>query len=65
MKIAQLIGYKQGDNLLEILKEASIFTDVRKEQWRHQLENYQIVSFWGDNDTVSLRQLFRTLCKAY
>lgn len=63
--VAQSLGFKKGDNLVQVLDKGSIFTDVRKEHWRHQLENYRTVSFWGDKDTVSLLQLFCTLCKAY
>ena len=57
--IAILLGFKKGDNLVRVLDQGSIFTDVRREHWRQQLEKYQIVSFWGDEDTVSLLQLLR------
>lgn len=53
-KIAIGLGFKKGDNVLETLKDGGIFSDFMGEHWRHQLEKYQIVSFWGALDGVSL-----------
>ncbi|RDW58409.1 hypothetical protein BP5796_12339 [Coleophoma crateriformis] len=50
--IAKTMGFKKGDNVLETLKEGSIFSDIIQEHWRHQLLNYDIISFWGDLDSV-------------
>lgn len=52
-KIANDLGFQKGDNVLETLKEGSIFTDVMHEHWRHHLFKYDIVSFWGAFDNVS------------
>ena len=52
-KIANDLGFQNGDDVLETLKEGSIFTDIMHEHWRHQLLNYDIVSFWGAFDNVS------------
>jgi triacylglycerol esterase/lipase EstA (alpha/beta hydrolase family) len=54
-KIALAAGFQKGDNVLETLKEGSIFSDIMQEHWRHQLEKYQIVSFWGRLDNASLQ----------
>jgi hypothetical protein len=53
-KIALSMGFERGDNILEILTNDSIFADILREDWRHQLLKYNIVSFWGDQDCVSL-----------
>lgn len=52
-KVAISLGFKAGDNILETLKSASIFTEIMREHWRHQLLNYDIRSFWGTLDDVS------------
>ena len=54
-KIAISAGFQKGDNVVEVLHKGSIFTDVLKEHWRHQLLEYDIVSFWGARDNVSSR----------
>src|SRR5436305_11016561 len=46
-------GFQKGDDVLETLKDGSIFTDILHEHWRHQLLKYDIVSFWGAMDNVS------------
>jgi hypothetical protein len=51
--IAIYFGFQKGDNILETLDKGTIFTDVLKEGWRQQFEQYKIVSFWGNKDTVS------------
>jgi hypothetical protein len=53
-KIATAMGFQKGDDVLETLKNGSIFSDIMKEHWRHQLLKYDIVSFWGALDSVSL-----------
>ncbi|KAK1762400.1 hypothetical protein QBC33DRAFT_623724 [Phialemonium atrogriseum] len=50
--IAISAGFQKGDNLVEVLHKGSIFTDVLKEHWRHQLLEYDIVSFWGARDNI-------------
>lgn len=52
--IATGMGFQKGDDILETLKDGSIFTEILQEHWRHQLENYNIVSFWGSLDNVSV-----------
>ena len=52
-KIAMAVGFQKGDNILEVLDKGSLFTDIAHEQWRQQLLDYRIVSFWGTTDTVS------------
>lgn len=54
-KIAHGLGFQHGDNILETLESGSLFTEILREQFRHQLLNYDILSFWGSRDTVSLR----------
>jgi hypothetical protein len=52
-KIATGLGVQQGDNIVEILKNEGIFSDITHEQWRHRLPNYGVISFWGAYDSVS------------
>ncbi|OBT88503.1 hypothetical protein VE02_03443 [Pseudogymnoascus sp. 03VT05] len=59
VKIAMAMGFQKGDNVLETLKNGSIFSDLMHEQWRHQLPHYEIVSFWGDRDDIVTRDSAR------
>jgi hypothetical protein len=54
-KIAMAAGFQKGDNVLETLKDGSIFSDIMQEHWRHQLLKYDIISFWGVLDNVSIQ----------
>ncbi|RDW64624.1 hypothetical protein BP6252_10275 [Coleophoma cylindrospora] len=58
-RVAGALGFKKGDNIIEALDKGSIFTDIHKEHFRHQLERYQMVSFWGDKDTIVHRDSSR------
>ncbi|PMD50987.1 uncharacterized protein K444DRAFT_656527 [Hyaloscypha bicolor E] len=51
-KIATAAGFQKGDNVLETLDRGSIFSDILQEHWRHQLLEYDIISFWGALDNV-------------
>ena len=53
-KIATTAGFQKGDDVVEVLKSGSMFSDIMQEHWRHQLLEYDIVSFWGALDGVSL-----------
>ncbi|CZR62148.1 uncharacterized protein PAC_12045 [Phialocephala subalpina] len=46
VKIAQSLPWKVSNDIMEALKKGSLFSDVLSEHWRHQLEQYQIVSFY-------------------
>jgi hypothetical protein len=52
-KVAIAAGFQKGDDVLETLKNGSIFSDIMQEHWRHQLLQYDIISFWGGLDNVS------------
>ena len=52
-KIATAVGFQKGDDVLETLKNGSIFSEIMQEHWRHQLLKYDIISFWGALDNVS------------
>ena len=52
-KIVTVVGFQQGDDVLETLKNGSIFSDIMQEHWRHQLLKYDFISFWGALDKVS------------
>ena len=53
-KIAMALGFQKGDDVVETLRDGSIFSDIMHEHWRHQLLKYDIISFWGGLDDVSL-----------
>lgn len=53
-KIATTAGFQKGDDVLEVLKSGSMFSDIMHEQWRHQLDKYDLISFWGGLDNVSI-----------
>ncbi|KZL67693.1 NB-ARC domain-containing protein, partial [Colletotrichum tofieldiae] len=58
-KIATTTGFQKGDDVLEVLKQGSIFSDIMNEHWRHQLLQYNIVSFWGGFDNIVPRESAR------
>jgi triacylglycerol esterase/lipase EstA (alpha/beta hydrolase family) len=51
-KVAFVLGFQKGDDVIETLKRGSIFSDIMHDHWRQQLLQYDIVSFWGALDTV-------------
>ena len=60
-KIAIALGFQKGDDVLETLKNGSIFSDIMREHWRHQLLEYDIISFWGALDNVKFESVME-LC---
>lgn len=61
-KIAATAGFQKGDDIMEVLKSGSMFSDIMHEHWRQQLLEYDIVSFWGAQDGVSNQSMcLRTL----
>ena len=48
-KIATAVGFQKGDDVLETLKNGSIFSDIMQEHWGHQLLKYDIISFLGSS----------------
>ncbi|WYZ35794.1 hypothetical protein EsH8_X_000441 [Colletotrichum jinshuiense] len=54
-KMAIKAGFQKGDDVLEILKQGSIFSEIMQEGWRHQHLQYDIVSFWGGRDNIVAR----------
>ncbi|KAH9206067.1 hypothetical protein DL95DRAFT_397161 [Leptodontidium sp. 2 PMI_412] len=46
VKIAQSMPWKVPNDIMEALKKRSLFSEVLSEHWRHQLEQYQIISFY-------------------
>ena len=51
--VAQSMPYKVSNDIMEALRKGSIFSDVLYENWRHQLEQYQIISFYEGIGNVS------------
>ena len=53
VRIANSLGFRSSSAIVEALKNGSLFSDMLKEAWRHQLKSYQIVSFWEGIGGVS------------
>ncbi|KAF3407827.1 hypothetical protein DPV78_000268 [Talaromyces pinophilus] len=51
-KFAMSLNIQRGDNILEILKSSSLAADTLREHWRHRLDKFDIVSFWGNRDSI-------------
>jgi Lysophospholipase len=54
-KIAKGLGFRKGDNIIHVLKDGTLFTNLVDELWKQRLLDYPIVSFWGSRDDVSDR----------
>lgn len=52
-KIAESLGFNSNDSIIQALTPGSLFGDFLRESFRHQLENYLIISFWEKKSTVS------------
>jgi hypothetical protein len=50
--IAKFLGFHPSDAVIQVLTPGSLFGDFLRESFRHQLENYQILSFWEQKSTV-------------
>ncbi|KAK2616030.1 hypothetical protein N8I77_002749 [Diaporthe amygdali] len=55
-KIAQSLGLEPNESIVQALKPGSLFSDFLKEAFRHQLENYNIVSFWEKESTIVTKE---------
>jgi hypothetical protein len=44
--VVKAVHRKPSNDIIEALKAGSLFADVLKEAWRHQLNLYKIVSFY-------------------
>ncbi|KAK0665214.1 hypothetical protein QBC41DRAFT_16307 [Cercophora samala] len=51
-RVATATGFQPGDDVMEVLKEGSLFSDILTEMWQHQLMKYDIISFWGSEDYI-------------
>ncbi len=51
-KIARGLGFDTNDSIVQALTPGSLFEDILKEAFRHQLEQYYIVSFWETQSQV-------------
>ncbi|RKK75537.1 hypothetical protein BFJ69_g7602 [Fusarium oxysporum] len=52
--IAKDLGLRAEDDVVKSLQTATIFSEI--ESWKHQVLEYDIVSFWGSSDTVVSRE---------
>jgi triacylglycerol esterase/lipase EstA (alpha/beta hydrolase family) len=61
-KVATAVGFQQGDDVVETLKDGSMFSDIIQDHWRHQLLRYHLISFWGTLDSVSHEDMALIWC---
>lgn len=61
-KVADKASFKNGEDVMETLKQGSIFSEIMQEHWRHQLLRYDFISFWGAYDGVSRPRLAQGPC---
>lgn len=55
--IAQTVRIHKGPGVMDVLAHGSIHSDILAEHFRHQLFAYDIISFWGSEDNMSLSTL--------
>ena len=55
-RVATKLHLQPPSDIVETLKEGSMFSDILQEHWRQQLLSYQIISFWeGIGDVCDLK----------
>ena len=52
VRIAQSVRGRGQDDIMEALKQGSLFSDSLQNQWRHQLDHYKIVTFYEGKGDV-------------
>ena len=52
-RVAEILHLQSSKAIIETLKSGLLFADLISEHWKHQLGNYNIISFWeGQGDIV-------------
>ncbi|KAE9363102.1 hypothetical protein N431DRAFT_139602 [Stipitochalara longipes BDJ] len=51
-KLVRQISGNEMVDLVQAVENGSLFSDILKENWRHQLENYQVISCYEVNSEV-------------
>jgi len=62
VSIVQSMPGNPSNDIMEALKSGSLYSDILKETWRHQLEKYQIVSFYEGIGNVSRSYSTQEFC---
>lgn len=55
-RIARLLGAQSSKDIEKTLQNGSLFSQILRFQWKEQLLNYKIVSFWEGIGDVSNAQ---------
>ena len=45
-RVVSAISTNPSNDIMEVLRSGSLFSDILQESWRHQLSSYKIVSFY-------------------
>lgn len=64
VRIAQSLPGRTSNDVMEALKKGSLFTDTLQDAWRHQLDHYQIVTFYEGIGEVKAC-ITATRCQVY
>ena len=51
-----MLRVQKSSHIRETLKSRYLFADLLGEQWRHQLESYNLVSVWEGISTLVLKE---------
>jgi hypothetical protein len=54
-RFATSTGLQQGDDVIEVLRKGGMFSSIMEDHWRHLVDSYHIVTFWGGLDTVRMQ----------
>lgn len=52
-RIVTAVSTNPSNDIMEVLRSGSLFSDILQESWRHQLSSYKIVSFYEGSGEVS------------
>ena len=45
-RVVSALSTNPSNDIMEVLRSGSLFSDILQESWRHQLSSYKIVSFY-------------------
>lgn len=56
-RFAITAGLQQGDDVIEVLRKGNMFSSIMEDHWRHLVDNFHVVTFWGGLDKVRMQLL--------
>lgn len=55
-RFAITAGLQQGDDVIEVLRKGNMFSSIMEDHWRHLVDNFHVVTFWGGLDKIVPRE---------